>query len=89
MGPEFVGYDMIETTLRAYHAGEGREFLARVAPFIKDMWAPHTAPLAKPYDELSDYDKVGGTPGGCRGRFSLAWHSLGFQNCGAGFVGMS
>jgi hypothetical protein len=49
---------MVETTLRAYRAGEPAVFLAAVAPYIKAMWAPYTTNLTTPYDDLTDYDKV-------------------------------
>jgi len=58
VGPEFVGYDMIETTLRAYAANESPEFLRRIGPYVKAMWLRYSKPLARPYEELSDYEKV-------------------------------
>ncbi|GBF88022.1 hypothetical protein Rsub_00734 [Raphidocelis subcapitata] len=50
VGPGFVGFDMIETTLRAFEAGQ---------PPAVAMWAPYTQPnLTQPYEELSDYERV-------------------------------
>jgi hypothetical protein len=64
---------MVETTMRAYRAGEPAVFLAAVAPYIKAMWAPYTGNMTTSYDELTDFDRVrpqrggGGAP--CSHRF--------------------
>ena len=59
VAPAFVGYDMIETTLRAYQAGAPPQVLRALAPHVKALWAPATrAELGRPYAELSDYEKV-------------------------------